>query len=130
LTKPVNRPVVHEPPDRELDGSSGQNVARSRQQFGPRRSVQSSPRALRRKRAGNMTHTSTGYGVGMPNSRRGVRDVPILDEGLYQDLDAYLAAHSRRSDPDAGLWPGKVPPDVGVTPIACATFSGRVGLYA
>lgn len=35
--------------------------------------------------------------------------MPILDEALYQDLSAYLAAHPRRSDPDAGLWPGKVP---------------------
>lgn len=55
----------------------------------------------------NMTDTSTGYVIGSPKSSRGVRDVPILDEGLYQDLAAYLEAHPHRSDPGRGTLAGE-----------------------
>lgn len=57
----------------------------------------------------NMTHTSKGYVTGVPKTARSVRDVPILDESLWADLRAHLANHPRGDDPDAGLWPGKVP---------------------
>ena len=52
---------------------------------------------------------ATAIGPHPPRQEHMGRPGPILDEGLYQDLDAYLVAHPRRSEPDAGLWPGKVP---------------------
>ncbi|WP_169564355.1 tyrosine-type recombinase/integrase [Microbacterium indicum] len=56
----------------------------------------------------NMTHTSQGYVLGTPKTSRGVRDVPILDDGLFADLKEHLRNHPYRDDLEAGLWPGKV----------------------
>jgi len=55
------------------------------------------------------TATSKGWVTDAPKSARSVRDVPILDDGLLADLRAHIEAHPRGDDPDAGLWPGKVP---------------------
>lgn len=57
----------------------------------------------------NMTHTSKGYVLGTPKTARAVRDVPILDDGLFRDLGIYLRQHPHRDNLEAGLWPGKVP---------------------
>ncbi len=57
----------------------------------------------------NMTHTSKGYVLGTPKTARAVRDVPILDDGLFRDLGVYLRQHPHRDNLEAGLWPGKVP---------------------
>ena len=56
-----------------------------------------------------MTHTSAGYVTGVLKTARSVRDVPILDDGLWADLRSHLAQHPHGDDPDAGLWPGKIP---------------------
>jgi len=56
----------------------------------------------------NMTHTSVGYVTATPKTANSKREVPILVDSLLRDLEGYLAGHPRRSDPDAGLWPGKV----------------------
>jgi integrase len=47
--------------------------------------------------------------VGTPKSKRSTREVPILDHDLLSRLREYLFAHPRRTDPDALLWPGRVP---------------------
>ncbi|WP_177216765.1 tyrosine-type recombinase/integrase [Mycetocola miduiensis] len=57
----------------------------------------------------NKTHTSTGYVTSTPKTARSVRDVPILDEGLLRELEEYISAHPKADQPNAGLWPGKVP---------------------
>ena len=46
----------------------------------------------------NKTHTSQGYIIGTPKSRAGRRDVPILDETLFRDLDMHVRAHPHRHD--------------------------------
>jgi len=56
----------------------------------------------------NMTHTSTGYVTDVPKTANSKREVPILVDSLLADLGEYLAGHPYRSNPDAGLWPGKV----------------------
>jgi integrase len=35
--------------------------------------------------------------------------VPILEEVLFRDIGLYLRNHPKAGDPEAGLWPGKVP---------------------
>lgn len=57
----------------------------------------------------NKTHTSQGYQTGTPKSRAGKRDVPILDDTIFQDLGALVRSHPKRHDLEANLWPGKVP---------------------
>lgn len=49
-----------------------------------------------------------GWAIGTPKSRRSTRDVPILRSDLLYELQAHLAAHPRRGEPDAPLWPGRV----------------------
>jgi len=56
----------------------------------------------------NMTHTSAGYVVGVPKTANSKREVPILVDSVVSELRDYLAHHPNRSDPEAGLWPGKV----------------------
>ncbi|MEV7931336.1 tyrosine-type recombinase/integrase [Curtobacterium sp. NPDC089185] len=56
----------------------------------------------------NMTHTSAGYVVGVPKTANSKREVPILVDSLLHEVRDYLAQHPHRSDPNAGLWPGKV----------------------
>ena len=56
----------------------------------------------------NMTHTSTGYVIGVLKTANSKREVPILVDSLVTDLRDYLTQHPHRGDPDAGLWPGKV----------------------
>lgn len=50
-----------------------------------------------------------GYVLGTPKTARAVRDVPILDDGLFRDLGIYLRQHPHRDNLEAGPWPGKVP---------------------
>jgi integrase len=45
--------------------------------------------------------------VGTPKSKRGRREVPILDEQLLDDLAAYLDNHPRRAERDAPLFYGR-----------------------
>jgi integrase len=45
--------------------------------------------------------------VGTPKSRRGRREVPILDDDLVADLADYLRAHPRSDDRDAPLFYGR-----------------------
>jgi len=45
--------------------------------------------------------------VGTPKSRRGRREVPILDEELLLDLVIHLKAHPRRGEPEAPLFFGR-----------------------
>lgn len=47
--------------------------------------------------------------VGTPKSRRSTREVPILDNALLAPLREYLFAHPNRANPDALLWPGRMP---------------------
>lgn len=49
-----------------------------------------------------------GWVIGKPKSKRSTRDVPILRSDLLADLEAHVAAHPRRGEPDAPLWPGRV----------------------
>ena len=48
-----------------------------------------------------------GWVVDEPKSKRSSRAVPILEDDLLADLTAYLAAHPRRDDASAPLWPGR-----------------------
>lgn len=48
-----------------------------------------------------------GWTVDEPKSKRSSRTIPILDDDLLADVIAYLAAHPRREDGDAPLWPGR-----------------------
>lgn len=48
-----------------------------------------------------------GWVMEKPKSDRSRRRVPILDDELLDDLDAYVAAHPRRDELDAPLWPGR-----------------------
>lgn len=56
----------------------------------------------------NMTQTSAGYVVGVPKTANSKRKVPILVDSLVVEQREHLAQHPNRSDPDAGLGPGKV----------------------
>lgn len=47
--------------------------------------------------------------VGTPKSRRSTREVPILDNAVLAAMREYLFAHPHRADPDALLWPGRMP---------------------
>lgn len=47
--------------------------------------------------------------VGTPKSKRSTREVPILDNALLSPLREYLFAHPDRANPDAVLWPGRMP---------------------
>lgn len=49
----------------------------------------------------------TGWVFEEPKSARSRRRVPILDDELLHDLGQYLAAHPRRGELDAPLWPGR-----------------------
>jgi len=47
--------------------------------------------------------------VGTPKSKRSTREVPILDNAVLAALREYLFAHPNRANPDALLWPGRMP---------------------
>lgn len=49
-----------------------------------------------------------GWAVGTPKTARGSRDVP-LGRSLIGELTEYLSQHPRRNEPEAPLWPGRVP---------------------
>ncbi len=52
-------------------------------------------------------HTGGQWVIQEPKSVRSRRRVPILDDELLHDLGQYLAAHPRREELDAQLWPGR-----------------------
>ncbi|MCS5493264.1 site-specific integrase [Curtobacterium flaccumfaciens] len=56
----------------------------------------------------DMTHTSTGYVIDTRKTVNSKREVPILVDSRLAELEDHLARHPSRSNPDAGLWPGKV----------------------
>jgi integrase len=47
--------------------------------------------------------------VGTPKSRRSTREVPLVNRALTATLREYLFAHPNRANPDALLWPGRMP---------------------
>jgi len=47
--------------------------------------------------------------VGTPKSKRSTREVPLLTRALKADMREYLFAHPNRTNPDALLWPGRMP---------------------
>ncbi len=49
-----------------------------------------------------------GWEIGTPKSARSTRDVP-LGRSLIGELTEYLSHHPRRDEPEAPLWPGRVP---------------------
>src|SRR3954453_10428904 len=51
--------------------------------------------------------TGRQWVVQEPKSARSRRRVPILDDELLHDLGVFLAAHPRRDERDAQLWPSK-----------------------
>jgi integrase len=51
--------------------------------------------------------TGRAWVIQEPKSARSRRRVPILDDELLHDLGVFLAAHPRRDELDAQLWPGK-----------------------
>jgi integrase len=53
-----------------------------------------------------------GWAVGTPKTARGSRDAP-LGRSLIGELSAYLSQHPRRNEPDAPLWPGRMPGGAG-----------------
>ncbi|GAB3535896.1 site-specific integrase [Arthrobacter tecti] len=55
-----------------------------------------------------MSWVKEGWIITPPKSERSRRTVPLLDDDLIRDLTGYLAAHPYRTNPDAGLWPGKI----------------------
>ncbi|EMY35751.1 phage integrase family protein [Arthrobacter crystallopoietes BAB-32] len=55
-----------------------------------------------------MSWVKEGWIFTTPKSERSRRAVPLLDERLIAELREYLAQHPYRTNPDAGLWPGKV----------------------
>lgn len=55
-----------------------------------------------------MSSVKEGWIYTAPKSARSRRTVPLLNDDLIRDLTEYLAAHPCRTDPDAGLWPGKI----------------------
>lgn len=56
-----------------------------------------------------LQHVAGEWRIGTPKSKRSTRTVPLLDKRLVSHLREFLFAHPRRSDPDALLWPGRVP---------------------
>lgn len=56
----------------------------------------------------SMTWVKEGWIYTTPKSERSRRTVPLLNDALMDELTAYLAIHPHRTDPDAGLWPGKI----------------------
>jgi len=52
--------------------------------------------------------TKGGWVFGTPKTARSTRDAPLRRD-LLADLDAYLEQHPHRHDPDAALWPGRLP---------------------
>lgn len=54
------------------------------------------------------TWVKGGWIITKPKSARSTRSVPLLSDSLIAEVTKLLAEHPRRSDPDAGLWPGKV----------------------
>jgi integrase len=65
------------------------------------RGVVSVTRTLTRRR------TSGEWLVGTPKSKRGRREVPILDDQLLEDLTEYLDHHPRRAEREAPLFYGR-----------------------
>ena len=47
--------------------------------------------------------------VGTPKSKRSTREVPLVNRALTAALREYLFAHPDRANPDALLWPGRMP---------------------
>lgn len=47
--------------------------------------------------------------IGTPKSKRSTREVPILDNAVLAAMREYLFAHPNRANPDALLWPGRMP---------------------
>jgi integrase len=65
------------------------------------RGVVSVTRTLTRRRP------TSEWIVGTPKSKRGRREVPVLDEELLDDLARYIAWHPRRAERDAPLFYGR-----------------------
>ncbi|RBY95760.1 hypothetical protein DQ237_11410 [Blastococcus sp. TF02-8] len=59
------------------------------------------------ERMAERTYPGGMWVVQEPKSARSRRRVPILDDELLHDLGLYLAAHPRRANLDAPLWPAK-----------------------
>ncbi|MDK3258915.1 tyrosine-type recombinase/integrase [Blastococcus capsensis] len=59
------------------------------------------------ERMAERTYPGGVWVIQEPKSARSRRRVPILDDELLHDLGVYLAAHPRRHDFDAPLWPAK-----------------------
>lgn len=55
-----------------------------------------------------MSWVKEGWIYTTPKSERSHRAVPLLTDSLIVELTAYLQQHPHRTDPDAGLWPGKI----------------------
>ena len=49
-----------------------------------------------------------GWEIGTPKSARSTRDVP-LGRSLIGELTEYLSQHPRHNEPEAPMWPGRVP---------------------
>lgn len=52
----------------------------------------------------------------LPKSARSERRVPVLEDGLWEDMRVHLAHHPRRYDPDTPVWPSEfrmLPVDLG-----------------
>ena len=59
------------------------------------------------ERMAERTYPGGVWVVQEPKSKHSTRGVPILDDDLLDALDSYLAAHPRRDELDAPLWPAK-----------------------
>jgi integrase len=51
--------------------------------------------------------TTREWFTGTPKSRRGRREVPVVDDALLDDIVAYLDGHPRSDEPDAPLFYGR-----------------------
>jgi DNA invertase Pin-like site-specific DNA recombinase/integrase len=47
--------------------------------------------------------------VGTAKSKRSTREVPLVNRALTAEMREYLFAHPHRANPDALLWPGRMP---------------------
>jgi len=56
-----------------------------------------------------LQHIQGGWQVGTAKSRRFTREVPILDNAVLAAMREYLFAHPNRANPDALLWPARMP---------------------